>query len=322
MGAEQVLKDALSDVGWQATRRLATIPSTAGVPDPVPLALPGRGQTVVVDVGPRQAPAIILLHSVACTGLLTWYPVLERLSAHYRVVVFDQRWHGQGIRSHDFTLDDCAGDVVAVADALGIDRFMIAGYSMGGMVGQLVAYRERERVSGLVLCSTASYFRRGVRQKVALDLFGRTLRLLRDQAKIGLVPGEPRRERLARLEDHRWALAEFRSTSPWAIAVALDEIGRFDSAPWLHTLRLPAAVVVTARDGFIAPAHQRSLARRIAGAATYEIPAGHTACVLSAHQFVPALMAACTSVHAAIVDQEAARRDGNDAGDTEDVESA
>ncbi|WP_329058700.1 alpha/beta fold hydrolase [Amycolatopsis sp. NBC_01480] len=299
MGAEQVLKDALGDVGWQATRRLATIPPTAGVPDPQPLSLPGRGQTVVVDVGPRHAPAIILLHSVACTGLLTWYPVLERLSARYRVVVFDQRWHGQGIRSQEFKLEDCAGDVVAVADALGINRFMIAGYSMGGMVGQIVAYQERERVSGLVLCSTASNFRRGIRQRVALDLFGRTLHLMRDQARIGLVPGEPRRERLARLEDHRWALEEFRSTSPWAIAVALDEIGRFDSSPWLHTLRLPTSVVVTTRDGFIAPAHQRSLARRIPGAATYEIPAGHTACVLAANQFVPAVMAACTAVHAA-----------------------
>ncbi|WP_328607877.1 alpha/beta hydrolase [Amycolatopsis sp. NBC_00345] len=303
MGAEQVLKDALGDVGWQATRRLATIPPTAGVPDPQPLSLPGRGQTVVVDIGPRHAPAIILLHSVACTGLLTWYPVLERLSARYRVVVFDQRWHGQGIRSQEFTLQDCAGDVVAVADALGINRFMIAGYSMGGMVGQLVAYQERERVSGLVLCSTASNFRRGFRQRVALDLFGRTLHLMRDQARIGLVPGEPRRERLARLEDHRWALEEFRSTSPWAIAVALDEIGRFDSTPWLHTLRIPTSVVVTTRDGFIAPAHQRSLARRIPGAATYEIPAGHTACVLAANQFVPAVMAACTAVHAAIVDE-------------------
>ncbi|GAA3530668.1 hypothetical protein GCM10022222_12090 [Amycolatopsis ultiminotia] len=304
MGAEQVLKDALRDVGWQATRKLATIPSTAGVPDPEPLSLPGRGETVVVDIGPRHAPAVLLLHSVATTGLLTWYPVLERLSVNYRVVVFDQRWHGQGIRSHEFSLTDCADDAVAVADALGIDRFLVAGYSMGGMIGQIAAHRAPDRVSGLVLCATASNFRRGVRQRIALDVFGRTLHLLRDQAQIGLVPGEPRRERLARLEDHRWALEEFRSTSPWAIAVALDEIGRFDSTPWLHTLDVPAAVVVTTRDGFIASSHQRTLARRIAGAATYEVPAGHTACVFAAGQFVPAVMAACTSVHAAIADQQ------------------
>lgn len=271
-----------------------TVPRTAGVPEPVPLELPGRGRTVVTDVGPRNAPALVLLHSVACTGLLTWYPALARLARQHRVVVFDQRWHGRGIRSPQFRLADCAGDVTAVADALGLGRFAVAGYSMGGMVAQLVAAAERERVTGLVLCLTASNFRRGLRQRVALDVFGRTLVRLRDRVKL---PEQPR-ERLARLEDHRWALAEFRSTTAWEVAVAVDEIGRFDSRSWLHTLRLPTAVVVTTRDRFIAPEHQRSLARRIPDAATYEVAAGHAACVLAADRFVPALVAAVASVSA------------------------
>jgi 3-oxoadipate enol-lactonase len=288
-------RNQLSGVGWRATRRLVTVPSTAGLPRPEPLALPDRGQTVVVDAGPRDAPAIVLLHSVACTGLLTWYPALERLAARYRVVVFDQRWHGQGIRSQEFGLEDCRDDVLAVADALGIGRFTIAGYSMGGMVGQLVAHACPDRVDGLVLCSTASNFRRGIRQRVAIDVFGRTMRRLREEAKFA---DNPRRVSARERADHRWALAEFRATSPWAIAVAVDAIGRFDSTAWLHRLRLPVSVVVTARDRFIAPSHQRSLAARIPGAATYEIPAGHAACVLRAGEFVPALLAAVTSVHA------------------------
>ncbi|MCR6485928.1 alpha/beta hydrolase [Amycolatopsis sp. OK19-0408] len=274
-------------------RRLITVPPTAGVPDPVPLELPGRGRTVVTDVGPRDAPALVLLHSVACTGLLTWYPALEGLARHHRVVVFDQRWHGRGIRSPEFRLADCAEDVTAVADALGLDRFALAGYSMGGMVGQLVAHAEPERVTGLVLCSTASNFRRGLRQRVALDVFGRTLRQLRERVKLPVVPGEPRR----RVEDARWGLREFRSTTPWEIAVAVDEIGRFDSTRWLSSLHLPAAVVVTTRDRFIAPGHQRSLAHRIPGAATYEVAAGHAACVLAADRWVPAFLAAVASVH-------------------------
>ncbi|UOX84860.1 alpha/beta hydrolase [Amycolatopsis sp. FBCC-B4732] len=275
-----------------ATRRLVTVPPTAGVPDPVPLELPGRGRTVVTDVGPRDAPALVLLHSVACTGLLTWYPALAGLARDHRVVVFDQRWHGRGIRSPEFRLADCAGDVTAVADALGIGRFALAGYSMGGLVAQLVARAEPERVTGLVLCSTASTFRRGLRQRVALDVFGRTVRQLRERVKLPVVPAAP----LRRVEDHRWGLREFRSTKPWEIAVAVDEIGRFDSTPWLHTLRLPTAVVVTGRDRFIAPHHQRSLARRIPGAATYEVAAGHAACVLAADRWVPALLAAVHSL--------------------------
>ncbi|WP_410639852.1 alpha/beta fold hydrolase [Amycolatopsis sp. lyj-346] len=275
------------------TRRLITVPPTAGVPEPVPVELPGRGRTVVADVGPRDAPAIVLLHSVACTGLLTWYPALTRLARHHRVVVFDQRWHGRGIRSPEFRLADCADDVTAVADALGIERFALAGYSMGGLVAQLVARAEPERVTGLVLCSTAGHFGRGLRQRAALAVFGRTLRRLREHVRPPSVPAVLPRERLT---DHRWGLREFRSTTPWAIAVAVDEIGRFDSTPWLPTLRLPAAVVVTTRDRFIAPAHQRALARRIPGAATYEVAAGHAACVLAADRWVPALLAAVSSL--------------------------
>jgi len=274
-------------------RRLITVPPTAGVPEPVPIELPGRGHTVVTDVGPRDAAALFLLHSVACTGLLTWYPALARLAKHHRVVVFDQRWHGRGIRSPEFRLADCAEDVTAVADALGIGRFAIAGYSMGGLVAQLVARAEPERVTGLVLCSTAGHFGRGLRQRVALEVFGRTLRRLREHVPPPVAPAALPRELLA---DRRWGLREFRSTRPWEIAVAVDEIGRFDSTPWLHTLRLPAAVVVTARDRFIAPAHQRSLARRIPGTATYEVAAGHAACVLAADRWVPALLAAVHSL--------------------------
>ena len=283
---------AVTEPGGARRRGRITVPPTAGVPDPVPLDLPGRGRTVVTDVGPRDAPALVLLHSVACTGLLTWYPALDRLARDHRVVVFDQRWHGRGIRSPEFRLADCAEDVTAVADALGIGRFALAGYSMGGMVAQLVTHAEPERVTGLVLCSTASNFRRGLRQSVALDVFGRTLQRLRERVRLPAVPAAARE----RVQDYRWGLREFRSTTPWEIAVAVDEIGRFDSTRWLHTLRLPAAVVVTTRDRFIAPDHQRSLARRIPGAATYEVDAGHAACVLAADRWVPALLAAVHSL--------------------------
>src|SRR5690349_7767709 len=95
--------------------------------------LPGRGRTYVTDTG-GDGPVVVLLHALACTGLLTWYPCLAELRRRYRVVLFDQRWHGQGIRSPQFVLDDCADDVVAVADALGAERFTCAGYSLGSLV--------------------------------------------------------------------------------------------------------------------------------------------------------------------------------------------
>ena len=100
--------------------RLPRIPGLATV-DRVPtgriIDLPGRGSTYVVDSGPADGPTYVLLHSLACTGLMTWCPVLDVVRQFGRVVVFDQRGHGQGISSPRFLLEDCADDVAAVADA-------------------------------------------------------------------------------------------------------------------------------------------------------------------------------------------------------------
>ena len=69
-----------------------------------------------------DSPTVVLLHALGCTGLLTWFPAIEPLSRRYRVVTLDQRWHGQGIQSDDFSLYDCADDVAALIDVLELRR--------------------------------------------------------------------------------------------------------------------------------------------------------------------------------------------------------
>jgi 3-oxoadipate enol-lactonase len=72
------------------------------------------------------------------------------------VLAFDQRGHGRGLGwAGGYNLEDCADDVAAVAAALGIDRLIVAGYSMGGLIAQLVWRRHRPLTAGLVLCATA-----------------------------------------------------------------------------------------------------------------------------------------------------------------------
>lgn len=284
----------LTRAGWLLTERAITVPPTSGLPVPSRLSLAGRGETSVVDVGPRDAPAVFLLHGLACTALLNWYPALPELTKRYRVIGLDQRWHGMGIRTDPFSLEDCADDVVALADLLGIEGFTVAGYSMGGLVGQLVARRYPERLRGLVLCASASTFRRNRRHRAVLNAYGRTAAIWQARAQLathhGAVPDG--------LADHRWLYGQFRSTKPAAVMAAIDVIGRFDSSRWLRELDVPASVVVTARDRAVPPIHQRSIARAIRGATSFEINAGHAACVFRAERFVPALAAACASVHA------------------------
>ena len=52
---------------------------------------------------------------------------------------------------------------------------------------------------------------------------------------------------------HEWALAQWRSTSPWAVAQAVAALGRHHSTPWLPAIDVPTAVVVTTRDRVPAP---------------------------------------------------------------------
>ncbi len=121
----------------QLVRRSFYLP-WAPIPEGRMLELPERGSTYVTDTpGPRpDSPTILLLHALGCTGLLTWYPSIRPLAERYRVVTLDQRWHGRGIKSDEFSLYDCADDAAALLDVLGIDRAILAGYSMGSIIAQ------------------------------------------------------------------------------------------------------------------------------------------------------------------------------------------
>jgi pimeloyl-ACP methyl ester carboxylesterase len=288
-------------------------PRPVDLPTPRPIDLPGRGRTCVIDVpGPEGAPTLILLHALATTAALSWYPSVGALSEHYRVVAFDQRWHGRGIQSEQFRLADCADDVAAVADALRIDRFIVVGYSMGGAVAQLVWKRHRERVEGLVLAATARNFRGKATERLWFLLTAMAMNKWGHRARAGMLkvasalhdspaPLASTAERIA-----PWALAEFRSTSAWSMLAAIDEIGRFDSSVWIRRVDVPTSVIVATRDRFIPTRRQRRLAASIPTAMSYDVEGNHAAIVLGASNFVPVLLEAVRSVTRRIERQRAA----------------
>lgn len=268
------------------------------------LELPGRGSTFVTDSpGPTpDAPSIVLLHAVGCTGLLTWFPVIGPLTERYRVVTLDQRWHGRGIQSDEFSLHDCADDVASLIDVLGLDRPIIAGYSMGSIIAQRMWRQHRPKISGLVLAATIGHFRHGTK-----ELFFHQSMQVAMGATRGLSHSFTSRHASKRNHPdeapspddlHAWALDEFRSTSPWAVAQAVAALGRHHSHPWLRRIDVPTAVVVTKRDKVLPPRDQLALARAIPGATIHDIDAGHAACVLQADTFVPAFLEAVNTVNA------------------------
>lgn len=290
--------------GLSSALLAAKLPGAIAVgPRPVGrlIDLPGRGRTYVVDSGAggpaSSRPTFLLLHSVACTGMLTWYPSLEMLQQLGRVVVFDQRGHGAGIDSSRLLLEDCADDAAAVADALGIATFIPVGFSMGSLVAQLTWQRHRDRVDALVLCAAAATFAEAVPMRLGTSLFAALLDAFspKPTAEPGsTAPAVPPPAETA--NDVRWALSEFRATSYQGMMRSLAEIVRFDSRSWVGQIDVPTSVVVPARDRVISPRHQHWLASQIPDAAAVTVEGGHACCTLQQEAFVPGLRTAVESV--------------------------
>ena len=100
------------------------------------------------------SPPVALVHGAAGSHL-DWAPDLRRLPGA-RVIALDLPGHGKSTAPGRDTIGAYARDVVALLDALSIDRAVIVGHSMGGAVAQQIALDWPARVAGLVLLGTGS----------------------------------------------------------------------------------------------------------------------------------------------------------------------
>lgn len=237
------------------------------------------------------APVIFLLHGLGATGGTNFRCAFDALGRELRVIAPDHRGHGRGLRSgRRFRLADCADDVVAIADALGIDRFLVAGYSMGGAIAQLTWHRHRQRVTGMILCATSRDFRGRWRERIQ---FG-GLALL--AAGIGVLPRRGERLVEALPEElsatRRWTLSELRRSDPRTVLEAAEALGRFTSRHWITEVDVPVSVVVTERDRVVPVPRQVKLAMSIPTAVLHAVPGDHLACENAGDVFAASLVEA------------------------------
>jgi 3-oxoadipate enol-lactonase len=241
----------------------------------------------------------VLLHGWTATAALNWGPSFASLAGRFRVIAIDHRGHGRGLRADaSFRLEDCADDVAALADELGIERCIAVGYSMGGPIAQLLWQRHPRLVGGLVLCATSATFNGTARERMLLGIAtgGRII--------AGVVP--MRSITLAALAVCRgwrnlrgaawWGFEEVARHDWTQIIEAGREICRFDSRSWLADTSVPTTVIATYDDEVVPHRRQLALAAAIPGATLRVVNGGHTACTMAPESFVPALIDACTEV--------------------------
>jgi 3-oxoadipate enol-lactonase len=242
----------------------------------------------------------VLIHGVACTAELNWGKVFAPLARHFRVVAADLRGHGDGIglRSR-FRLEDCADDFAALAGVLGIGRFTAVGYSMGGMVAQLLYRRHPALLSGLVLCSTAGNVGGSRAEQLAALTVPAMAAALRWNPMLQLMGAESfGMALLGPIDDPatgRWVRAQLHRTTLATVVSAMQAVSEFSSDSWISQVDVPTAVVITDRDRVVPASRQLELARAIPGASAYHVEADHGACINAPQLFTPALLEACWS---------------------------
>jgi 3-oxoadipate enol-lactonase len=270
------------------------------------IVLPGRGSLFVRDLpGPPGAATVFLIHGLGTDADLNWAGCYGLLRRRFRVVAADLRGHGRGIRSGlPFRLEDCADDLAALADLLGIERVIAVGYSMGGLVAQTLWHRHRRLVAGLVLGATARNFRGTLVERIAFSAlpgfemvaravppsyWGGVERLWETQ--FGQIEDEQLR-RAMRDAFHQAGLATVISAGRAA--------SNFTSHDWIGQVDVPTAVIITTQDQVVSPLRQHRLADAIPGATTYEVDADHMAFLQPADVFATVLVQACRAVHEAM----------------------
>jgi pimeloyl-ACP methyl ester carboxylesterase len=106
--------------------------------------------------GPPGGRPVLFLHGFPQTSW-SWHHQLDALAASgFRAVAFDQRGYSSGARPpniDDYRIDALVADALAVADALGMERFDLVGHDWGAMVAWVTAARHPDRIRTLTAVS-------------------------------------------------------------------------------------------------------------------------------------------------------------------------
>lgn len=242
--------------------------------------------------GPNDAPALVLSNSLGTTAEM-WAPQLDALTKHYRVVRYDTRGHGASIALNgEYTLELLGRDVLAVLDALGIERAHFCGISMGGLTGQWLGAHAGERIDKLIVANTAARIGtvQGWGERAAL-VRARGMDEVADGAAgrwftAGFIERQP--EVVARLTER------LRATPAAGYAGCCDALSTADVRHEIATIAAPMLVIAGRYDPVTTVHDAQFIAERVPGARTATLDASHLSNVEAADAFNEAVLAFLT----------------------------
>ncbi len=228
--------------------------------------------------GGRPRGTLVLLHAFPLNARM-WEPQLSLSSAGWRVVAPHYRGMDGGEGDPPVqSIEDYAGDVIDLLDALHVEDAVIGGLSLGGYVAFAVFRHAPRYFRGLILADTRTEADtpeavEGRRQMLAL-VEAKGPSAVADQMLPKLLGETTRRERPAVVEQVRRLVL---SNSTRAIAGAITALmTRADSTPLLSSIHCPVLILAGSEDVITPPRMSEAMQRGIPGSELVVIPsAGH-----------------------------------------------
>ena len=198
----------------------------------------GASEITFTARGSRSAPATLLLHGGGFDRRV-WEHCATELAERCRVVSLDLPGHGESRGRAIRSVAEGSEIVDVVRDALGIERWIVLGHSMGGAVAQDYTRRFPDRVVALGLISTAPWF--GLDPEVVDEWREQGASYSRERLDAIVAPcaSEPMRAHVLSLRDRM---------TPDAVQGDLDTCASWDGRAQAAQLELPVLLMTTAFD--------------------------------------------------------------------------
>jgi len=239
----------------------------------MPIVKSGEARIHYALEGQSGTPVLVFSNSLG-TDYSMWDPQVPEFRKKLRVLRYDTRGHGQSsLTPGPYSIEQLGKDVLALLDALDLDRVHFCGLSMGGMIGMWLGANEPERLNKLVLCNTAAKIGTPEGWNVRIEAV----------RKSGM-------KSVASAVIERWFSQAFREKTPTTISSILKmledanpegyaaccaAVRDFDFREHLSRIRIPVLVIAGAHDPATPPADGHFLADQIPGARYAELNAAH-----------------------------------------------
>jgi 3-oxoadipate enol-lactonase len=213
-------------------------------------------------------PALVCIHGAGGTHA-HWGYQLRDLSDIAQVYTIDLPGHGRSAPPGRSSIAGYGAALLALMDALEIERAALAGHSMGGAIGLSMALDAPKRVAGLGLVGAGGRMR--VAPAILEGLSGDRLATIRTIVAYSYAPGTP--EQMRRRAEASYALCD-----PAVYREDYLACNAFDVLARLHEIRCPAEVICGNADRMTPLKYSETLRDCIPGAVLVLVPgAGHMA---------------------------------------------